>query len=136
VARLRENPLLTAIIPQRPTPTECRIEREFDFRMERRGGTPTALLVRRVHEVMAGEIADWIVKNCQPYAPPDPIDFERGTFAVRMSLWIDDRGRYENWLPHERAEGKEEGLREGYRAGHRDLARRIPYGFEPDQFYE
>ena len=53
-------------------------------------------------------------------------------YPIRMELTINDRGCYEHIVPMAKSEGR----REGIKAGKDEVKRTIPYGFEPEQYYE
>jgi len=87
--------------------------------------------VRYLKRHMAHSLADMIIEKCQLFQMPEMYELARGT-PIRMELTINDRGAYENIIPHERDVAK----REGVKIGAERVEKSLPYGFELNQFYE
>lgn len=87
--------------------------------------------VRALKRRMAHSLAEMIVEKCQLFQMPEMHELRDGT-PIRMQLTVNDRGAYENIIPRERAEAK----REGVKIGAERVEKSLPYGFEPNQFYE
>ena len=117
-------------VPKRPKSqvfTYRHVLDEFELREIRHRPNYVSHLKRR----MANELADHIVKECQLFQMFDMADLYRGV-PIQMELTINDRGSYENFLPIVKHEARKEGVRVGSDA----VKRTIPYGFEPEQYYE
>lgn len=77
------------------------------------------------------ELADHIIEKCHLFEIPSFVEL-RGGVPVRMELTINDRGAYENLIPRERADARKEGID----IGASRVTKSIPYGFEPNAYYE
>lgn len=99
----------------------------YEFRMLKDQVGYMKALKRR----MAGALADMIVERCQLFQLPSEFDIYRGV-PVQMECVINDRGSYENWLPNERRKGREEGREQGKK----QVVESLPYGYEPNQYWE
>ncbi len=121
-----KNPSFIQEIPKRPKSEVFAYEHRIDP-MEFRHMKDAPGYMEHLKRRMARSLADHIVEVCQLFEPPDVWDVERG-LPIRMECTINDRGRYENWLPLERDEGRKEGRKRAIES--------LPYGIEPGLYYE
>jgi len=87
--------------------------------------------IRYIKQEMAHKLADHILKECQVFQIPGMQELMRG-YPIRMELTINDRGTYENLIPQAERVARSVGVK----AGKDEVKRTIPYGFEPEQYYE
>lgn len=87
--------------------------------------------VKYLRQKMAHALADLIVEKCQLFQVPGMRDLYRGV-PIRAELTVNDRGTYENWLPKVEQIARDKGFKSGVSA----VKNAIPYGFEPEQYYE
>ena len=99
----------------------------LEMRMVQDGARYIEQLKRRA----AHALADHIFTECQFFQIPEMRELMQG-YPIQMELTINDRGSYEHIVPM----AKHEGRKEGIRAGKDEVKRTIPYGFEPEQYYE
>ena len=81
------------------------------------------ILRERIKSDLSHDLANNIIDKCQLIEFPEV--FKEGA-VVRLELSINDRGRYENWLPIARDEGKKEGIKQAIE--------NLPYGLEIGNF--
>lgn len=87
--------------------------------------------IQYIKREMAHKLADHIFKECQVFQIPGMRELMAG-YPIRMELTINDRGTYENLIPHAERVARSKGIKAGATA----VMRTIPYGFEPEQYYE
>jgi len=87
--------------------------------------------IRYIKQGMARALADHIFKECQVFQIPEMRELMSG-YPIRMELTINDRGTYENLIPQAERVARSNGIKAGATA----VMRTIPYGFEPEQYYE
>ena len=87
--------------------------------------------VKYIKRDMARALADHIFKECQVFQIPGMQELMQG-YPIRMELTINDRGTYENLIPQAERVARSVGIK----AGKDEVKRTIPYGFEPEQYYE
>lgn len=83
--------------------------------------------LERLKQRMARALAEMIVEKCQLFEMPSEMEINRG-IPIQMQCVVNDRGSYENWLPEERKQGQKEGAAR--------VIKSLPYGYEPNQFWE
>lgn len=87
--------------------------------------------IQYIKREMAHKLADHIFKECQVFQIPEVQELMQG-YPIRMELTINDRGTYENLIPQAERVARSAGVK----AGKDEVKRTIPYGFEPEQYYE
>ncbi len=87
--------------------------------------------IQYIKRDMADKLADHIFRECQMFQIPGVPELVQG-YPIRMELTINDRGTYENLIPHAERVARSVGVK----AGKDEVKRTIPYGFEPEQYYE
>ncbi|WP_316875460.1 hypothetical protein [Ralstonia edaphi] len=125
------NESATFEMPRRPKPIEIAIQEPLDYFDLLRARESRASFVAWAKGMMAAKLAKMIVEECQLFEVPDFATLNRDP-NLRLQFTINDKGSYTNWLPQEREEGKQEGFKSGYRRA----IEKVPYGMEPDQYYE
>lgn len=95
---------------------------EFEYALRHR---PSEDLAREIRTRLSRQVADILMDKCAPFVE---MRTESGTPSYRMEVCLSDRGAYENWLPTERRQGRQEGAKA--------VVDSLPYGMEPNAFYE
>lgn len=115
--------------PKKPKAEQLNIRRVIDPMEVQFARTAFDEFCRMTKRRMAAEMAHYIAEKCGVIHLPDSFSsFERGGFVIEMELTINDASAYDQWLPNER--------RAGVREGREQLKRELPYGMEPEAFYE
>lgn len=117
-------------VPKRPEPVRVVVEEAIDpFTLRQLWNRPgeAEMLAKHVKRSMTNKLARYLMDECQVFEMPD-LSRIRGDTVVRMEFTLHDAGAYQNWLPNERSAGRSEGRKQAVEA--------MPYGFEPEQYYE
>jgi len=129
--RLNRTLAETIEVPQRPTPKTLRIDipvhREAR-ELARRFGDLTRW-AKQEKAYMVAKLAEALSKDLQLFSENDLMAARE---TISLELTLNDRGSYQNWLPHERSEGRNEGVKAERQRGERVT----PYGMEPERYYE
>jgi hypothetical protein len=95
---------------------------EFEYIWRHR---PPEDLTREIRTRLARQVANILMEKCAPFVE---MRTESGLPSYRLEVFLNDRGAYENWLPSERREGRQEGAKA--------VIEMLPYGMELGATYE